>query len=279
MFDVIVDSVKDILAALPILLVVYAFLYFVETRLQSVPRFLEKTQRIGPVFGALAGAVPQCGFSAAAATLYMGGWLAPATLVSVFISTSDEAIPVLLANPSAGKNILLLIFCKVVLAIVGGYVLHFTLFRHDSYRHEKTTVNVNVGCNCCTHGPIRSIATRTFKTTLYLLVTMLLINLAVYFVGTETLSQLLLSGSLLQPALCALIGLIPGCAISVLLTELFVSGTISVGAVIAGLSTGAGFGYTLLLSAKGSRKNAWRIIGATYLIAVIGGTALDVFLR
>lgn len=271
----ILDSCLDILKAVPILLLVYTLLYFIEARLRSTPKLLERTQQLGPFFGGLAGAVPQCGFSAAAAMLYQSGWLAPATLVAVFISTSDEAIPVMLAHPGAAKNVVLLILCKLALAVVGGYVLQLTLFRRDKYNREEVEIDLEEGCGCCDGGVVGGILGRTVRTVLYLLITMLLINLAVFFIGPARLSSLLLSGSLLQPALCALIGLIPGCAISVLLTELFLGGTISFGAVIAGLSAGAGFGYTLLFQDRAGRKNAWRIIAATYLVATLGGTALQ----
>lgn len=275
MLDVILDSCLDILKAAPILLAVYALLYLIETRMRSTPALLEKAQRLGPFFGALAGAVPQCGFSAAASALYNSGYLAPATLVAVFVSTSDEAIPLLLANPGAGRNVALLVGCKIALAVIAGYLLQWTVFRGSKVRRGRVSIVMDEGCGCCGPSPVGAILWRTVKTTLFLLVTMLLINMAVYAIGEEALSSLLLSGSVLQPALCALIGLIPGCAISVLLTELFLGGTISFGAVIAGLSTGAGFGYMLLLQKRGGRKNALKIIAATYLVAVAGGTLLQ----
>lgn len=273
MLDVLLESCLDILKTVPILLGVYALLYLIETRLRSTPRMLERAQQLGPFFGALAGSLPQCGFSAAAATLYNSGWLAPATLVAVFVSTSDEAIPLMLANPDAGRNIALLVVCKIVLAVAGGYILQWTLFRREAIRREA--IEIDMDCSCCGPSPLGAIVGRTLKTTLFLLITMFVINAAVYLVGEDTLSHILLSGSLLQPALCALIGLIPGCAISVLLTQLFLGGTISFGAVIAGLSTGAGFGYVLLFGEGRSRKDALRIVGATYLVAVVGGTLVQ----
>ena len=274
LLDVLLESCLDILKTVPILLGVYALLYLIETRLRSTPRMLERAQQLGPFVGALAGSLPQCGFSAAAATLYNRGWLAPATLVAAFVSTSDEAIPLMLANPDAGRNVVLLVVCKIVLAVIGGYILQWTLFRRDAVRREAIEIDME-GCSCCGPSPLGAIVGRTLKTTLFLLVTMFLINAAVYLVGEDALSHVLLSGSLLQPALCALIGLIPGCAISVLLTQLFLGGTISFGAVIAGLSTGAGFGYVLLFGEGSSRKDALRIVSATYLVAVVGGTLVQ----
>lgn len=279
MIDVLLDSCMDILKTVPILFVVYALLYYIETRMRSVPTLLYKAQQLGPFFGALVGSVPQCGFSAAAATLYTSGWLAPATLVAVFISTSDEAIPLLLAHPGSVKNITFLILCKIAIAVIGGYALRYTVFRKEQYQPSKIHFQLEDDCSCCGGSAFGSIVGRTIKTTVFLLVTMILIDLIVHFAGEEKLASLLLSGSLWQPALCALIGLVPGCATSVLLTELFLKGTISFGAVIAGLSTGAGFGYVLLFQKRDNRQNALRIIAATYCIAVIGGTLIQLIIR
>lgn len=278
MFDVILDSCLDILKTVPILIAVYALMYLVDTRIRSAPALLEKAGRLGPFFGALTGSFPQCGFSAAATALYNSGFLAPATLVAVFIATSDEALPLMLAVPDAGRSILLLVGCKIVLAVLGGYLLQWTMFRGHKTRRHGGSAPVHTHCGCCGASPVGSVIHHTVKTTAFLLITMLAINLILYQIGESALSSLLLSGSLLQPALCALIGLIPGCAISVLLTELFLGGTISFGAVIAGLSTGAGFGYMLLLQNRANRKSALRIIAATYLIAVAGGTFLQLAL-
>ncbi|MGE4548813.1 MAG: putative manganese transporter [Intestinibacillus sp.] len=278
MFDVLTDSCLDILKTVPVLLAVYALTYFLETRMRTTPRLLEKTRRLGPCFGALAGSIPQCGFSSAAVTLYNSGYLTPATLVAVFVSTSDEAIPLLLANPGAGRYILLLLGCKIALAVAGGYLLDFTLFRGCKARRGHVSVVTGTHSGCCGASPVRAVLRRTARTTAFLLLTMLAINLAVCRIGGDALSSLLLSGSVLQPALCALIGLIPGCAVSVLLTGLFLSGTISFGAVIAGLSTGAGFGYVLLLQNRAGRRRAFRIIAATWLVAAVGGTLLQLAL-
>lgn len=278
MLDILLESCLDILKTFPILLAVYALLYLIDTRLRSAPALLQNARRLGPFFGALAGSVPQCGFSAAATALYGSGHLAPATLVAVFIATSDEAIPLMLAHPGAGRSLILLILCKIILAVIGGYLLQWTLFRNHSVTVSHRAEAETTSDDHCSHSAFHMIIGHTVTTTIYLTISMLIINFSVYFIGEARLSSLLLSGSLLQPAICALIGLIPGCAISVLLTELFLGGTISFGAVIAGLSTGAGFGYVLLLQNHNSRKSAGKIIAATYFIATAGGTIIQILM-
>ena len=266
-------SLEDVIKSAPILLVVYAVLYWLEHKMRAAPALLEKTQKVGPVIGGLAGSVPQCGFSAAASALFAEGFLHPATLVAVFLATSDEAVPLVLAGGLAQETLLLLI-TKLVLAIVGGYLLQWTVFRNGLRQAAPVKMDVSHhGDHCCGPSVVSAIVWRTVHTCLFLLGIMIVINLAVELVGEDTIGSLLLGGSLLQPVLCACIGLIPSCAISVLLSELYMSGAISFGSLIAGLSTGAGFGYMILLREKSSRGRALPVIFATWVLAVLGGMA------
>ncbi len=266
-------SLEDVIKSAPILLVVYAVLYWLEHKMRAAPALLEKTQKVGPVIGGLAGSVPQCGFSAAASALFAEGFLHPATLVAVFLATSDEAVPLLLAGGLAQETLLLLI-TKLVLAIVGGYLLQWTVFRNGLRQAAPVKMDVSHhGDHCCGPSVVSAIVWRTVHTCLFLLGIIIVINLAVELVGEDTIGSLLLGGSLLQPVLCACIGLIPSCAISVLLSELYMSGAISFGSLIAGLSTGAGFGYMILLREKSSRGRALPVIFATWVLAVLGGMA------
>lgn len=270
----ILHSLEDVIKSAPILLVVYAVLYWMEHKMRAAPHLMEKAQKVGPIIGALAGSIPQCGFSAAASALFAEGFLAPATLVAVFLATSDEAIPLLLSD-GASQQAVLLFVVKIVIAVLGGYLLQWTIFRRDPHKHSHdapVTMDISHhGHHCCGTSVVSAILGRTVKTCLFLLGIMAVINLAVELVGEDTLSAFLLSGSLLQPVLCACIGLIPSCAISVLLSGLYLSGSIGFGGLVAGLSTGAGFGYMILLREKSSRKRALPVIGATWALAAIGG--------
>ncbi|MGM9612947.1 MAG: putative manganese transporter [Butyricicoccus sp.] len=266
----ILHSLEDVIKSAPILLVVYAVLYWLEHKMRAAPTLLEKAQKVGPVIGGLAGSVPQCGFSAAASALFAEGFLHPATLVAVFLATSDEAVPLLLSGGMA-KETLLLLAAKLVLAVVGGYLLQWTIFRKSLRSQAPVRVDISHHGDCCGSSVVSAIVWRTVHTCLFLLGIMVVINLAVELVGEDTIGSLLLGGSLLQPVLCAVIGLIPSCAISVLLSELYLSGAIGFGGLIAGLSTGAGFGYMILLREKSSRRRALPVIVATWVLAVLGG--------
>lgn len=274
---VLPEAFFDVLKTVPLLLVVYALLYYIENRLTNTPALLSRAARFGPVVGALAGTIPQCGFSAAAAALFSAGYLAPATLVAVFLATSDEAVPVMLAGGATVSQVALLLIVKFSIAVIGGYILRYTVFR--SYRaHCDDELEIEMGtCDCSAGSPVWSVIWHTLKTAFFLFAVLFLLNFVVHLIGDDVLSSLLLSDSIFQPMLCAILGLIPSCAMSLLLSELFVSGTISFGALIAGLSTGAGFGYIVLFEEKEGRRRALPVIAATLAVAIIGGTLVQLF--
>ena len=287
MAEVILDTVLDIVKTVPILFVVYLIVGWMETRADSVVRLVTTAEPLSPLIGALVGAIPQCGFSVGCSALYCRGFLGPAALIAVFLSTSDEAIPVLLANGAENwKTVVLLIVIKLVIAIIAGYFFYLFVFRtrlsemdlpeDEMDSGEMEDMNVSCSCAACSGGSLFGFSlSRTLTTCVYLLITMLILNIIVELVGTDTLAKFLLEGTILQPALCALIGLIPGCAVSVLLVELFLSGAISFGGAIAGLSAGAGFGFILLASDAPRRSEAVKIIFCTYLAAVAAGVIIQ----
>ena len=274
LFELILHSFshafEDVVKAAPILLAVYALLYWIENKLRSTPALLERAAEFGPVVGAVAGLIPQCGFSAAASALFLDGFLAPATLVAVFLATSDEAIPVLLADGALAETGLLLA-SKFVLAVAGGYALKLLMHRKKGANQNYEIELEMEGCGCGCSGPFEGIVLRTLRILVILLLFCAATDLAIELIGTERMSALLLSGSLLQPIICACVGLIPSCAVSVLLAELYLSGAIGFGGLIAGLSTGAGFGYMVLFSSEEGRKRALPFVGATWVFAAIGG--------
>lgn len=282
MFEIVSEAFQDIIKTLPLLLIVYILLYYIENRLTDTPALLSQAARFGPLVGATAGTIPQCGFSAAAAALFSSGYLAPETAIAVFLATSDEAIPVLVADGATVSQIATLIAVKFIWAVISGYFLRVTFFR--LYRlpscphHTAETVSMS-GCDCeHQHSPITAILWRTLKTGSFLFIVLLVFNLCIVWIGEERIAAILLTDSIFQPLLCAILGLTPSCAMSVLLAELYMNGTISFGALIAGLSTGAGFGYMVLLKEKESRRRAVVIIAVAFFAAVIGGTLVQLLL-
>ena len=269
------EAFVDVLKTVPLLLVVYALLYYIENRLTNTPTLLSRAAQFGPVVGALAGTIPQCGFSAAASALFCAGYLAPATLVSVFLATSDEAVPVLLAGGASVGQVALLLAVKFAVAVIGGYLLKYTVFRRHRLESDEPVEVEMTACDCSAGSPVWSVVWHTLKTSFFLFAVMLVLDIIVHLIGEDVLASLLLSDTLFQPVLCAILGLVPSCAMSVLLSELFAAGTISFGALIAGLSTGAGFGYIVLFQDREGRRRALPVIAATLAVAIAAGMLLQ----
>ena len=270
------EAFVDVLKTVPLLLVVYALLYYIENRLTNTPTLLSRAAQFGPVVGALAGTIPQCGFSAAASALFCAGYLAPATLVSVFLATSDEAVPVLLAGGASVGQVALLLAVKFAVAVIGGYLLKYTVFRRHRLESDEPVEVEMTACDCSAGSPVWSVVWHTLKTSFFLFAVMLVLDIIVHLIGEDVLASLLLSDTLFQPVLCAILGLVPSCAMSVLLSELFAAGTISFGALIAGLSTGAGFGYIVLFQDREGRRRALPVIAATLAVAIAAGMLIQI---
>ena len=198
---VLPEAFFDVLKTVPLLLVVYALLYYIENRLTNTPELLSRAAQFGPVVGALAGSIPQCGFSAAASALFSAGFLAPATLVAVFLATSDEAVPIMLAGGASVQQVVLLLVVKFAIAVIGGYILRCTVFR----RHKAGTdgpLEIEMGDCGCETSPVANILSHTIKTTIFLFVVLFALNMVVHGIGEERVASLMLTNSIFQPLLC-----------------------------------------------------------------------------
>ena len=284
MLDIVLDTLLDALKTLPFLFGAYLLMEYLEHR--AGHKFEHALARFGPAGGALLGLVPQCGFSVAAANLYAGGVITLGTLLAVFLSTSDEAIPVLLAHPDRLTTVLWLLAVKFVVAVVAGLAIDRVVRREKAHGHEHLHTHDEEpdAAHCDHHGlchhtcdgrVLWPAVRHTVQTFAFLLVTMFLFGLAVDAVGEARLSQLLMSGSLLQPVIAGLIGLIPNCAPSVLLTQLYLEGSISFGSAVAGLCTGAGVGLLVLFRSNRGLKNDLKILLLLYCIGTAAGALLQ----
>lgn len=276
-------SVLDTLQMIPILLAVYLLMEFLEKKMGKWQHSTAHLHQFGPIAGALAGCIPQCGFSAAAASLYSQGFLTGGTLVAVFLSTSDEAIPVMMASRDGWKQIAALLGAKIILAAIAGYLLQYTVFRKQSPLSASVHSQQHGSHRCCQEcarfrspiaNAIWNAVRRTIQVSVFIAITILAVETIIHMIGEDQLNRFLLQGSILQPLLTALIGLIPGCAVSVLLTQLFLGGSIGFGAAVAGLATGAGVGYLVLLKECRDIKRIVQIISCTYLCAAVAGVIL-----
>lgn len=268
------DSVK----MLPFLFGVYLLIEFLEHKAgNKIEELLRRLGPFGPVGGAALGCLPQCGFSVAASNLYSGRLISLGTLMAVFIATSDEAIPILLANPGSGKDILKLLVAKMVIAVVAGLFIDAVLkfFRKRANEEAQPYHDLCESCGCENHSILYSAFKHTLQIFIFLFAVSFVFGLVIELVGEDTLNRVLMSGSLFQPFLAALIGLIPNCAPSVILTELYVSGSVSFGSVVAGLSTGAGMGLVVLFKTNRNLKQNLAITGVLYIIGALSGLIIN----
>ena len=279
LLHILEDALLDTLKILPFLFAAFLLLEFLEKHAgDRLNRFFLRAGRAGPLVGAALGCVPQCGFSVLSANLYAGGIISRGTLLAVFLSTSDEAVLLLAAQPRRYMDILYLLLTKVVVAVLFGYAVDLFARRrpkgtrtpqiHDICDHEH--------CGCHAHKGIWIPALlHTAKIFGFLLAVTAVLSFAVTALGSERISRLLLTDSFFQPFLAAVVGLIPNCAASVLLTQLYLEGALSFGSVIAGLCTGAGAGLLVLFRENRRPKDNLLNVGLLYLAAVAAGLILQ----
>lgn len=270
---VLLHALLETAKSIPFLFIAYLLMEFLEHKAsEKMEGSLKKLNKAGPAIGTALGCVPQCGFSASASNLYTTGLITEGTLIAVFLATSDEAIPLLISNPDSHGAIWKLILCKLAIGIVAGFTIDGI---YKLLKIKKAPVDLCEDCGCDEE---KNIWIPTIKHTVKIVIFILIVNIVLGFamelLGHDRLNAILLSGSLAQPFVTALIGLIPNCAVSVALTELYVGGSLSFGSAVAGLCSGAGLGLTVLFKANKNWKENLRVVGILYLISAIFGFVL-----
>ncbi len=272
------DSVK----MLPFLYLAYLLIEWLERHHGArIERALAGGGRWGFVPGAVLGCVPQCGFSAVAANLYASRVITPGTVLAVFIATSDEAIPLMAAEPSQWLSLAGLIVCKTLFGMAGGALLDVPLRRvlpaslYGGYAGHADEVDCHEEHE--EHSGIWLAALRhTVEIFLFILLFSLLIGLAFEWIGEDTITAALAGMGVLQPMLTALVGLVPNCATSVLLAQLYMEGAISFGSLFAGLTAGAGVGLAVLWRVNPSWKQNLFMTGLLWALGAAAGMLLQI---
>ena len=275
------EFLLDNLLLLPFLFVTYLVLEILEARAGgALERSLGRTRRLGPLFGALAGAVPQCGFSAAAASLYSGGVITAGTLIAVFLSTSDEMVPIFLSSAVPAGTIGRILLAKFVIALVSGITIdagsraarrwvHADKHIHDLCERE------HCGCGDEEGGIFRSALVHTLKITLFIFIISLILSLLVGFLGEDAMASMFSGAPLAGTVIAALIGLIPNCAASVAVTQMYLGGILTTGQLMAGLLTGAGVGLLVLFRTNAHHRENLAILAALFALGVFWGSLID----
>ncbi|MBQ8728320.1 MAG: arsenic efflux protein [Oscillospiraceae bacterium] len=274
---VLLHSVIDSLKTLPFLFGVYLLMEFMEHKTDNkMEKFFRKTGPFGAIGGATLGLFPQCGFSVAASNLYVGRVISAGTLMAVYIATSDEAIPIILAHPDKISVLWKLLLCKFIIAVVFGMVIDLIIrFVLKNKQEEKPFEEICEGCGC-EHGILRSAIRHTIGIFLAILIVNLVLGFVIELVGEDKITSALMTIKPLQPVISAFIGLIPNCSASVVLTELYLKGGLTFGSLVGGLSTGAGMGLVVLFrtNRKHLKESIFILIGLI-LIGILSGTLID----
>lgn len=276
------DALYDSVRMLPFLFAAYWLIETVEQRHSDrVERILAGGGRFGFVPGALLGLLPQCGFSAMAANLYASRVISLGTLLAVFLATSDEAVPLMLASPGHWRQLAALLGIKLTVALLAGFLADVALrgLVPQSLRGGYLGSAREVDCHDHTQdeGILRAACRHTLHIFLFILAFNLALGALTAAVGEAAIGAFLAAAGPLQPAAAGLIGLIPNCISSVLLTQLYLAGQLSLGGVVAGLCTGAGVGLAVLLRANKSRRQNGFIIVLLYLTGVAAGMLCGLF--
>lgn len=281
MLHVLEHTLIDTIKLLPFLFLAYLVIELIEQKAgDKTTHIIKKAGRFGPVLGSLLGVVPQCGFSAAASNLYAGKIITMGTLIAIFLSTSDEMLPILISEAVPAGIIAMILGIKVAIAIVVGMIVDL-IFRKKENEEAKEEIHKlcdEEHCHCEEHGVIRSSIKHTLQIFLYILIISLILNLIIYFIGEENIAKLVLNVPVLGPVISSLIGLIPNCASSVILTQVYLENIISIGSMIAGLLVNSGIGILVLFRVNKSKKENFTILGILYLVGVISGIILDIFM-
>ena len=278
----LLDTLKDTLTLVPFLFITYLVMEWLERRTedQSVA-LLSRIGKLGPVVGAGVGIIPQCGFSAAAASLYSGGVISVGTLLAVFLSTSDEMVPIFISeavSPSViGKILLTKFLCAMITGLAADFIIrvvHYT-FRTHKHIHDLCEQD-ECGCEDEEGGIIHSALVHTVKVTVFIFFISLVISLLIGFIGADAIAAFLTGIPVLGVFLSGLIGLIPNCAASVVITQLYLQGMLTPGQLLAGLLVSAGVGILVLVRTNRHRGENLRVIAALYASGVFWGLLTDI---
>ena len=276
MIDVVIDTLIDSVKLLPFLFVTYIIMEYLEHKTSNkVKSAIQKSGKFGPLIGGLLGTIPQCGFSVAATNLYATRIINIGTLLAVYLATSDEMIPIMISEGIPIITIIKILGIKLIIAVIVGFLIDLIIQTRKNAEEEKI-VDLCEKEHCdCEHGILKSALKHTVKIFVFIVIIIFIINMIVYFIGEENIANFLQANPVLAPVLASLIGLLPNCASSVILTQLYVQNVIPVSTMIAGLLVGAGVGLAVLFKMNKKLKENIEIVVLLVVIGTLSGIILQ----
>lgn len=290
MLDIIEDALIDSTKLVPFLFLTYLAMEYLEHKTgdharklirrpgaanTGHPTHLRSVRGLAaPVIGGLMGAVPQCGFSAAASNLYAGRVITLGTLMAIYLSTSDEMLPILISEQAPVPIILKILAGKAAIGMAAGIAIDLLYPKGKEKSDGIHSICQQEKCHC-EKGILGSALSHTAKIAFFILAVNLGLNVILHFLGEDALGNMILNRPFVGPVLAGLVGLIPNCAGSVVITQLYLAGSMGLGAAMAGLLAGSGVGVLVLFRVNHHRQENWKILGLLYAIGVAAGIVME----
>ena len=267
--EIVEHTLKDTLKLIPFLFIAFLLLEYIEHKMSKKnQKIIQKSGKFGPLLGGILGIFPQCGFSIAATNLYAARVITLGTLIAIYLTTSDEMLPLMLSQNIEIGIIIKILAIKFLIGVTFGFII-------DLIYKNKIKNNISEFCDdehCdCKHGILKSSIMHTLKIVLFIMISTFILNIIIHTIGENNLSNLLTNNKYLGPIVSSLLGLIPNCASSVIITELYLNNIISVGSMLAGLLTGSGVAILVLFKSNKNIKENLTILSLVYGIGVITG--------
>lgn len=280
MLEVFQDAIIDSIKLIPFLFITYLIMEYIEHKTkEKTKNTIKKSGKFGPLIGSVLGVFPQCGFSVSATNLYSARVITLGTLIAVYLSTSDEMLPIFISEGVSIWVILKILGIKLLIGMIAGFIIDFAIrIKNKGKEEEEKIVDLCEKEHChCENGIVKSATKHTVSIFLFILIITSVINLAIYFIGEETIAGFMLNRPILGPMIAGLIGLIPNCASSVLITQMYLENMITAATMISGLLVGAGVGLAVLFKTNKGIKENIKITLLLYGIGVVSGIILQIF--
>ncbi len=288
MMEIMVDAFMDSVKLLPFLLVTYIVMEYMEHRMgERAKGAIGRAGRFGAFWGAVFGVFPQCGFSAAASNLFAGRVISLGTLLAIYLSTSDEMLPILISEQVDIGVIFALLGMKALIGMAAGFLVDLFIRRSGKGAvRGMPSAEGEIGdggsgeiCGhghcCCEEGIFRPAVRHTVQVFLFIFVCSLVLNFIIGAAGEDFLAGLILDGPVTGHLIAGAVGLIPNCAASVLITQLYLEGYMRLGVMMSGLLVSSGVGVLVLFRVNDDRKENVRIVLLLYAVGVTAGILLD----
>ncbi|MCX4365005.1 MAG: arsenic efflux protein [Bacilli bacterium] len=272
MLDIILDTLIDSLKMLPFLFVAFLLIELIEHKFSDkTKKVISSSGKFGPLLGGVLGAIPQCGFSVLATNLYITRIVSLGTLIAIYLSTSDEMLPILISHNVAISEIIKIISIKVIIGMIMGFIIDLVY-----HNNKKSDFHICEESDCdCEESIIKSSIIHTLKTISFIALITFILNAVFNYFNEDVIKNMVSQNKILTPFIASLIGLIPNCGSSVMITELYLNNVITLGSGIAGLLTGSGVALLVLFKSNKNIKENIIILSLIYFIGVISGIIIN----